>query len=64
MLRFASRVELLDVLGVVDVLDADQADEVRVRLVVVEGQLGQAPDRRDRVEVVDVDLRSAARMRA
>ena len=43
------------VLGAVDVLDAHQADEVRVALVVVEGQLGEPADRGDRVEVLDVD---------
>ncbi len=50
---------LAHVLGVVDVLDADEPDELRVRVVVVERQLGQAPDRGARIEVVDVDLRSA-----
>jgi len=43
------------VLGPVDVLGADQADEVRVGVVVVEGQLGQSADRRQRVQVLDVD---------
>jgi hypothetical protein len=42
------------VLAVVDVLDADQADEVRMGLMVVEGELGQAPDGRGRIEVLDV----------
>jgi len=40
----------------VDVLDRDQADEVRMRLVMVEGQLGEPADRRDRVQVLDVQL--------
>jgi hypothetical protein len=44
------------VLGAVDVLDADQTDEVRVRFVVVERQLAQLPDRLGRVEVLDVQL--------
>src|SRR5262245_60616663 len=39
--------QLRDVLAVVDVLDTHQADEVRVRLVVVEGDLSQVPDRFD-----------------
>src|SRR5579875_318755 len=43
------------VLGPMDVLDAHEADEVRVRLVVVEGELGEAADCGDRVEVLDVD---------
>ena len=64
MLRSASRSDSREVLGAVDVLDAHQPDEVRVRLVVVEGQLGQPADRGDRVEVLDVDLRSASRMPA
>ena len=46
LFRPASSSDSRDVLGVVDVLDADQPDEVRVRLVVVERQLGQAADRR------------------
>jgi hypothetical protein len=45
-----------DVLRAVDVLDADQPDEVRVRLVVVEGERGEAPDGLARLEVVDVEL--------
>ena len=45
-----------EVLGAVDVLDADQPDEVRMRLVVVERQPGQLADRLDRVEVLDVEL--------
>ena len=39
-------------LGLVDVLDADETDEVRVRLVVVEGQAG----RYDWVRLLDVRL--------
>ena len=42
--------------GAVNVLDADQADEVGVLLMVVEGQLGEAADRGDRVQVLDVEL--------
>jgi hypothetical protein len=45
------------VLSPVDVLDADEPDEVRVRLVVVEGQLGDPPDGVDRVEAVHVQSR-------
>ena len=45
-----------EVLGAMDVLDADEADEVRVGLVVVERQLGEPADRGDRVEVVHVEL--------
>ena len=45
-----------EVLGAVDVLDAHQPDEVRVRLVVVERQPGELADRLDRVEVLDVEL--------
>ena len=44
-----------DVLGAVDVLDADEADEVGVGLVVVERQLGEPADRGGGVEVVDLD---------
>ena len=40
----------------VDVLDADEPDEVRVRLVVVERQLGERRRAATRVEVLDVDL--------
>jgi hypothetical protein len=47
---------LRDELTMVDVLDADQADEVRMRLVVVKGQLGERADRGDRLKVVDVQL--------
>jgi hypothetical protein len=43
------------VLGLLGVLDPDELDERRVGLVVVEGDLGQAADRGDRVQVVDVD---------
>jgi hypothetical protein len=45
-----------DVLGPVDVLDADQPDEVRVRLVVVEGEAGELPHGLHRVQVLDVEL--------
>jgi hypothetical protein len=38
-----------DELGAVHVLDRDQADEVLMRLVMIEGQLGQRADGRDRV---------------
>jgi hypothetical protein len=44
------------VLGVVDVLDSDQADEVLMLLVMVEGQLRQLPQGVDRLEVLDVEL--------
>ena len=44
-----------NVLAAVDVLDADQANEIGVRLVVIEGQLGQSTDRRDGVEVFDIE---------
>ena len=43
------------VLRAVDVLDADEADEVGVRLVVVERQLGEPADRGDRLEVLDLE---------
>ncbi len=43
-------------LRLVDVLDPDQADEVREGVVVVEGDLGQPADRRERVEVVEPDV--------
>jgi hypothetical protein len=39
----------------VDVLDAHEPDELGVRLVVVERQLGYAAHRRGGVEAVDVD---------
>ena len=45
-----------DVLGLVDVLDPDQLDEVRVGVVVVEGDLRQAADGRDRIEVIELDV--------
>src|ERR1700733_12217298 len=48
---------LADVLGPVNVLDRDQPDEIRMRLVMVEGELSELSDRRDRVEVIDVELR-------
>ena len=54
-LRLRSVADLRHVLAVVDVLDADQADEVRMGLVVVEGELGQAADGRGRIEIIDVD---------
>ena len=38
--RSTSVDQFLDVLGVVDVLDADQPDELGMPLVVVEGHLG------------------------
>ena len=44
-----------DVLGAVDVLDAHEPDELRVRLVVVERQLGEPADRGGGLEVVDLD---------
>jgi len=44
------------VLGVVDVLNPDQLDEVGMCFVVVESDLGQAPDRGDWVEVVELEF--------
>jgi hypothetical protein len=43
------------VLHLVDVLDPDQLDEVRVGVVVVKGDLRQAADGRDRVEMIEPD---------
>ena len=43
-------------LGLVDVLDPDQLDEVRVGVVVVEGDLRQAADGRGRIEVIELDV--------
>ena len=48
--------EFLDVLGIVDVLDADEPDEVRMRLMVVDGDLGDATQRGDRVGIVHPDV--------
>ncbi len=47
--------QLREVLGAMDVLDRHEPDEVGVRLVVVEGQLGDPADRGDRVEMIDRD---------
>src|SRR3954452_8409829 len=43
-------------LGVVNVFDGDQPHEVLVRLVVVEGQLGELAHSVDRIEVIDIEL--------
>src|SRR5580692_5154344 len=50
------RGRLGDELAVVDVLDRDEADEVGVRLLVIEGELGEGAHRRHRVQMVDVHL--------
>ena len=52
---------LLQVLAVVDILDADEADEVRIALVMVEGRLDQPAQAFARVAAGDVELSPPAR---
>jgi hypothetical protein len=54
--QLAQRRGFRDELGPVNFLDRDQADEVRVRLVVIEGQLGEPTDSGHRAQVLDVQL--------
>jgi hypothetical protein len=44
-----------DVLSLVDVLDGDEPDEVRMGFMVIEGQLGRFPDGRDGIEMINVE---------
>jgi hypothetical protein len=54
--QLGERRRLGDELAMVNVLDGDKADEVGMRLVVVERQLGQRANGGHRIQVVDVQL--------
>ncbi|MOA01776.1 hypothetical protein D3C78_1211980 [compost metagenome] len=57
LVQRADHLRLGQVRGVVDVLDADQADEVDVAVVVLEGELDHAAQCRLRVQLVELERR-------